>query len=110
MWLKCQKVRDINVMVLVGKSQENANTPADLQAELQYNQRHINDFGVFLNEAINQLSIAYLHQKQIETNTKISHDKYTEELQRVKMYIADNNVYGIDLNPTAVELAEISLG
>lgn len=63
----------------------------------------------FLNEAINQLSIAYLHQKQIETNTKISHDKYTEELQRVKMYIADNNVYGIDLNPTAVELAEISL-
>ena len=25
------------------------------------------------------------------------------------MYIADNNVFGIDLNPTAVELAEISL-
>jgi hypothetical protein len=63
----------------------------------------------FLNEAINQLSEAYLHQKQIETGNKIAHDKYTEELQRVKMYIADNNVYGIDLNPTAVELAEISL-
>jgi len=63
----------------------------------------------FLNEAINQLSEAYLHQKQIESGNKIAHDKYTEELQRVKMYIADNNVYGIDLNPTAVELAEISL-
>ncbi|MGJ0320816.1 Eco57I restriction-modification methylase domain-containing protein [Aliarcobacter cryaerophilus] len=63
----------------------------------------------FLNEAINQLSEAYLHQKQIETGNKIAHDKYTEELQRVKMYIADNNVFGIDLNPTAVELAEISL-
>lgn len=63
----------------------------------------------FLNEAINQLSEAYLHQKQIETGKKIAHDKYTEELQRVKMYIADNNVFGIDLNPTAVELAEISL-
>ena len=50
MWLKCQKVRDINVMVLVGKSQENANTLlADLQAELQYNQRYINDFGVQYN-------------------------------------------------------------
>ena len=25
------------------------------------------------------------------------------------MFIADNNVFGVDLNPTAVELAEISL-
>ena len=25
------------------------------------------------------------------------------------MYIADRNVYGIDLNPVAVELAEVSL-
>jgi hypothetical protein len=63
----------------------------------------------FLNEAINQLSEAYLYQKQIETNNKIPHDKYIEELQKVKMYIADNNVYGVDLNSTAVELAEISL-
>lgn len=63
----------------------------------------------FLNEAINQLSEAYLHQKQVETNDKIPHDAYTQELQRVKMHIADNNVYGVDLNPTAVELAEISL-
>ena len=63
----------------------------------------------FLNEAINQLSEAYVHQKQFETGEKIAHDKYIEELQKVKMHIADNNVFGVDLNPTAVELAEISL-
>lgn len=63
----------------------------------------------FLNEAINQLSEAYLHQKQVETNEKIAHADYVAELQKVKMHIADNNVYGVDLNPTAVELAEISL-
>lgn len=63
----------------------------------------------FLNEAINQLSEAYLHQKQLETLTRIPHDRYILERQKVKMYIADNNVFGVDLNPTAVELAEISL-
>jgi len=63
----------------------------------------------FLNEAINQLSEAYLQQKQVEMGEKIAHDQYTQELQRVKMHIADNNVYGVDLNSTAVELAEISL-
>lgn len=63
----------------------------------------------FLNEAINQLSEAYLHQKQVETNEKIAHADYVAELQKVKMHIADNNVYGVDLNSTAVELAEISL-
>jgi phage terminase large subunit-like protein len=46
MWLKCQKERQINVMVLVGKSQDNANTLlGDLQAELQYNERYTHDFG-----------------------------------------------------------------
>lgn len=63
----------------------------------------------FLNEAINQLSEAYIHQKQLELKEKISHNDYTQELQKVKMHIADNNVYGVDLNSTAVELAEISL-
>jgi len=63
----------------------------------------------FLNEAINQLSEAYLQQKQLEQNEKIPHNDYIKELQQVKMHIADNNVYGVDLNPTAVELAEISL-
>ena len=46
MWLKCQKEREIHVMALVGKSQDDAATLlGDLQAELQYNKRYIHDFG-----------------------------------------------------------------
>jgi hypothetical protein len=63
----------------------------------------------FLNEAINQLAEAYLQVKQKELGQTIPHDQYTEEKQRVKMFIADNNVFGVDLNPVAVELAEVSL-
>ena len=63
----------------------------------------------FLNEAVNQLADAYLQRKQQETGETIPHDDYTQERQKVKMHLADNNVFGVDLNPTAVELAEISL-
>ena len=63
----------------------------------------------FLNEAINQLAEAYLDKKQKELGDSISYETRTQELQKVKMYIADRNVYGIDLNPVAVELAEVSL-
>lgn len=46
MWLMIQEHREINVMVLVGKSEDNAKTLlGDIQAELQYNQRYIADFG-----------------------------------------------------------------
>ena len=63
----------------------------------------------FLNEAVSQLAEAYLERKQKETGLSIPHDERQQELQKVKMLIADRNVYGIDLNPTAVELAEVSL-
>jgi hypothetical protein len=63
----------------------------------------------FLNEAVNQLAEEYLQRKQKELGRTIPHDDYTREKQRVKMYVADNNVFGIDLNPIAVELAEVSL-
>lgn len=63
----------------------------------------------FLNEAINQLAEAYLAKKQEETKIYIKAENRLQELQKVKMYIADRNVYGIDLNPVAVELAEVSL-
>lgn len=63
----------------------------------------------FLNEAINQLAEAYLTKKQEENNELIKAEERLKELQKVKMYIADRNVYGIDLNPIAVELAEVSL-
>ena len=63
----------------------------------------------FLNEAIDQLAEAYLNAKQKELGETIAHEQYAEEKQRVKMYIADTNVFGVDLNPVAVELAEVSL-
>lgn len=63
----------------------------------------------FLNEAINQLAEAYISRKEQELGQVISYEHRFNELQKVKMYIADRNVYGIDLNPVAVELAEVSL-
>lgn len=63
----------------------------------------------FLNEAINQLAEAYISRKEQETGEIISYEKRFKELQKVKMFIADRNVYGVDLNPVAVELAEVSL-
>lgn len=63
----------------------------------------------FLNEAINQLAEAYISRKEKETGEIISYENRFNELQKVKMFIADRNVYGIDLNPVAVELAEVSL-
>ena len=69
----------------------------------------------FQNEVINQLAEAYLlHQQRQQheaglTNWRISPDQYRNELQKVKAYIATHNVYGVDLNPTAVELGKLSL-
>ena len=63
----------------------------------------------FLNEAVNQLAEAYLERKQAELGRRILHDDYPQELQKVRMYLADRNVFGVDLNPVAVELAEVSL-
>jgi len=65
--------------------------------------------GAFLNEALNQLADAYLERKQRETGRTISHEDYLLERQKVKAYLADNRVYGVDRNPVAIELAEISL-
>ncbi len=63
----------------------------------------------FLNEVVDQLAEAYLERKQRELDTIISHDRVVIEKQKVKMYLADRNVYGIDKNPIAMELAEVSL-
>jgi len=63
----------------------------------------------FLNEAADQLADAYLQRKQRETGKDIPLDEYTYEKQRVKMYLASRGIFGVDLNPVAVELAEVSL-
>ncbi len=63
----------------------------------------------FLNEVVNQLAQAYLELRQQETRKSISLDHFSTELQKVKMRLVDQNVFGVDLNPVAVELAEVSL-
>ncbi|WP_100444502.1 Eco57I restriction-modification methylase domain-containing protein [Glycomyces xiaoerkulensis] len=65
--------------------------------------------GAFLNEAINQVAERYLQKRQEELGTELPAEDYQRELQKVKAYIALHNSYGVDLNATAVELAEISL-
>ena len=63
----------------------------------------------FVNEVVNQLAEAYLERKQAELGRRIPHEDYPQELQRVRLAIADRNVFGVDLNPVAVELAEVSI-
>ncbi|MDL4774533.1 Eco57I restriction-modification methylase domain-containing protein [Actinomadura xylanilytica] len=65
--------------------------------------------GAFLNEAINQVAAEYLKRRQVELSHALEPELYAEELQKVKAYIALHNSYGVDLNETAVELAEVSL-
>lgn len=63
----------------------------------------------FINEATRQLAHAYLKLKQAQTGQTIAPDRYEDEHRRVKHWIATRNVYGVDLNPTAVELGALSL-
>ncbi|WP_447895517.1 hypothetical protein [Vreelandella sp. GE22] len=81
----------------------------------------------FLNEAIDQLADKYLALAQsaglahtgepVDTKGapatvdehRIPQAEYAAHKQRVKMYLADHCVFGVDLNPIAVELAEVSL-
>ncbi|TQE33729.1 Eco57I restriction-modification methylase domain-containing protein [Streptomyces ipomoeae] len=65
--------------------------------------------GAFLNEAINQVAAEYLRRRQHELGRSIDTDQYAVELQKAKAYVALHNSYGVDLNETAVELAEVSL-
>jgi len=65
--------------------------------------------GAFAIEAVRQLAAEYLQRKQKELGVKIPADEYPLELQKVKAQIALHQVHGVDLNATAVELAEVSL-
>ena len=65
--------------------------------------------GAFLNEAIDQLAALYLRLREEETGTRLEPEDRALALQRVKAYIALHNCYGVDLNETAVELAEVSI-
>jgi hypothetical protein len=65
--------------------------------------------GAFAIEAVRQLAAEYLERKQKELDVRIPADEYLLELQKVKAQIALHQVHGVDLNATAVELAEVSL-
>ena len=65
--------------------------------------------GAFAVEAVRQLAELYLKLREDELDTQIDPEQRAVELQKVKAHIALHQVYGVDLNPTAVELAEISL-
>ena len=63
----------------------------------------------FLVETTNQLTDLYLERKQVEVGHVIPQEEILLEKQKVRSYIADRNCFGVDLNPTAVELGAISL-
>jgi hypothetical protein len=63
----------------------------------------------FLVETTNQLTDLYLARKQVEVGRVIPQEEILLEKQKVRSYIADRNCFGVDLNPTAVELGAISL-
>ncbi|MCF4007222.1 class I SAM-dependent DNA methyltransferase [Corynebacterium uropygiale] len=65
--------------------------------------------GAFAVETVNQLAELYIQKKQEELGRSIAPERRAQEVQRVKAYLALHQVYGVDLNATAVELAEISL-
>ncbi len=71
--------------------------------------------GAFAIEAVRQLAEEYLSRRMRELADSgdpadpLDADRYPIELQKVKASIALHQVYGVDLNATAVELAEISL-
>ena len=65
--------------------------------------------GAYLLESARQLAEKYLELKQLQIGQHIDPARYQEELRRVMHYIATRNIYGVDLNSTAVELGSLSL-
>jgi hypothetical protein len=65
--------------------------------------------GAFLVEAVRQLAEQYLRRRQVELGQQIPAEDYPAEQQKVKAHLALHQCFGVDLNATAVELAEITL-
>ncbi|MEK8145147.1 hypothetical protein NKH18_38390 [Streptomyces sp. M10(2022)] len=55
------------------------------------------------------MAAEYLRRRERELDRRIDPEARPVELQKAKAYIALHNAYGVDLNATAVELAEVSL-
>ena len=63
--------------------------------------------GAFAVEAVRQLAELYLELREKELDQQVDPENRTLELQKVKAHIALHQVYGVDLNPTAVELLSL---
>jgi hypothetical protein len=65
--------------------------------------------GAFAIEAVRQLAEQYLKRREEELGERVDPDDRPRQLQKIKAAIALHQVYGVDLNATAVEFAEITL-
>ncbi|WP_454932558.1 Eco57I restriction-modification methylase domain-containing protein, partial [Actinomyces oricola] len=65
--------------------------------------------GAFAIEAVRQLAEQYLSRRERELGRRVDPEERPRDLAKVKAFIALHQVYGVDLNATAVELAEVSL-
>ena len=65
--------------------------------------------GAFANEAVDQLAKLYLDMRQAETGETVPTEDRQVEIRRLRAHFAINQTYGVDLNDTAVELAEVGL-
>lgn len=65
--------------------------------------------GAFAIEAVRQLAEQYLSRRERELGRRVDPEERPRALAKVKAYLALHQVYGVDLNATAVELAEVSL-
>ncbi|MFO1429767.1 MAG: hypothetical protein U1F76_06460 [Candidatus Competibacteraceae bacterium] len=63
----------------------------------------------FIVEVCDRLAHEYLRLKQAQLGRTFEPAQYEDEHRRVKHFLATRNVYGVDLNPTAVELGALSL-
>ncbi|MDP9998290.1 Eco57I restriction-modification methylase domain-containing protein [Pseudarthrobacter sulfonivorans] len=88
--------------------QDGTTTPADDILKLTVCEPALGS-GAFAIEAVRQLADEYLNRKQKELDYQIPADEIPQERQKVKAQIALHQVHGVDLNETAVELAEVSL-
>ena len=65
--------------------------------------------GAFAIEAVRQLAEQYLSRRERELGRRVDPEERPRKLAKVKAYLALHQVYGVDLNATAVKLAEVSL-
>ena len=83
MWLHCQKERELNVMVIVGKSEDNAKTLlGDIQAELQFNQRYIYNYIKHYDSEL----------KLMAKNRFFKHRRKRRKIEKQRQYINQNNI------------------